>query len=196
MCPQVLMGQILARMKLKHWPFAQDSDNNDKRKQSTQNMRKLVFFLVFVSVYDAWTATPLIELTIDENGGIVFEQPREAIDATASNTSSVLWHQLLYLFLTLPMTLYGVIVLVKLRAAVRDKYGIPTGPLGRMEDFMYACFCNCCILSQMARQTADYDDEPASCCSPNGMKRRYSNPSSTTSTECSDDLSSIHEGPV
>jgi hypothetical protein len=69
------------------------------------------------------------------------------------------------------MTIGGFMVVVKLRAAIRQQYDIPTGPLGRCEDLVCVCCCHCCVMSQMARQTADYDgDEPASCCSMNGIQ--------------------------
>lgn len=81
-------------------------------------------------------------------------------------------HELVYLLLTLPSTIYGLWVVVKLRAAIRAKYDIPTGSLGRMEDGCYVFWCNCCVMSQMARQTADYNFVGASWCSPNGIQQR------------------------
>ena len=110
--------------------------------------------------------------------------------SSRSNSNNIFYHQLLYLLLSLPMTIYGLLVIVKLRIAVRFKYGIPTGRLGHLEDWIYAIFCNCCILSQMARQTADYDHkEPASCCTPNGIQQQQqlddcSDDSITTTSRC------------
>ena len=69
----------------------------------------------------------------------------------------------------MPAMIYGIIVAVKLRTAIRVKYGIPTGNLGEMEDLCYVLFCNCCVMSQMARQTTDYTFGKASCCSVNGL---------------------------
>jgi Cys-rich protein (TIGR01571 family) len=154
LCPQVLLGQVLTRMKMT-WLANPAASKSTLRS----TFRKIMVCLVVFSLYDALMAPPLVQFAVDENGELTIQQNEYQF-----------WHQVFYVILSLPMTIYGLIVVVKLRAAIRAKYGIPTGRMGRMEDFCCVCCCNCCVISQMARQTADYDDEPASCCSPNGMR--------------------------
>lgn len=154
LCPQILLGQILTRMKM---TWLANPTNTKSSFQST--FQKAFILLIIFTLYDSFVAPPMIEFSVDENGVVIF-QPR----------ASQNWYQILYIILSVPMTVYGVMVVVKLRAAIRAKYGIPTGRLGKLEDFCCVCCCNCCVISQMARQTADYNDEPASCCSPNGMR--------------------------
>ena len=159
LCPQVLLGQILIRMKMT-WLVG---DAASKSAFPRNSFRKIMFFLIALSLYDAFVTPPLIELSVDENGDLSLHQ----------NDYSF-WHQVLYILISLPMTIYGLLVVVKLRSAIRAKYGIPTGRLGRMEDVCCVCCCNCCVISQMARQTAEYGEEPASCCSPSGLQQRES----------------------
>jgi Cys-rich protein (TIGR01571 family) len=112
-------------------------------------------------------APPLFEFDFDEKTGeIIFVKNRLNEPIT---TNPLLWHQFLYIILSIPMTVWGLLVVVRLRKAIRTKYNIPTGWLGKYEDFLCVCLCNCCTLSQMARQTMDYKTERASCCSPNGV---------------------------
>ena len=155
LCPQILLGQILTRMKMT-W-LAKPAG----AKSTLQSVTSKIFLcLVMFSIYDAFVAPPMFEVTVAENGEVIFH-----------HNIQQRWHQVYYVLLSLPMSLYGVLMVVKLRAAIRSKYGIPTGRLGRLEDCCYVCCCNCCVMSQLARQTADYDDVPAAWCSPNGMKR-------------------------
>jgi Cys-rich protein (TIGR01571 family) len=155
LCPQVLLGQILMRMNM-NWLAT--SSNSKEGFQKT--FRKILIVLIIFSLYDAFMAPPLFELNLNEKGELM-----------VSSRNEYPWHQLFYVLLSLPMSIYGIVIVVKLRAAIREKYGIPNGRFGKMEDFFCICFCNCCAMAQMARQTADYDDEPAACCTPNGMRR-------------------------
>lgn len=158
LCPQIILGQILTRMRMT-WLA-----NSDISKSTCQTaIPKIMLCVLFVSLYEAFMGPPLVEDTSVTNGKLELYQ-----------NGYPFWHQVFYIAISLPMTIYGLILVVKLRSAIRAKYGIPTGFLGKMEDFCCVCFCNCCTVSQMARQTADYEDEPASCCSPNGMIREHS----------------------
>jgi Cys-rich protein (TIGR01571 family) len=188
LCPQILLGQLLVRMNMTQRmvqnPFQNskdgDENNNNKSKNTVDNdsssnnsssstaasiqsaFRKIMVLVILLSLYDALVAPPLFEVEMDEDTGEV---------SIVRGGGFPVWHQLLYLLLSFPMTVWGVMVVVRLRAAIRHKYRIPTGRLGPCEDFVCVCCCNCCVMGQMARQTADYDgDEPASCCSPNGIR--------------------------
>merc|ERR1711862_159791 len=52
---------------------------------------------------------------------------------------------------------YTLYVAIKARKAIRERNGIPTKNCGSLEDCCCVYFCGCCTISQMARQTADYD---------------------------------------
>ncbi|KAG7337558.1 PLAC8 family domain containing protein [Nitzschia inconspicua] len=185
LCPQILLGQLLVRMKMTwiiHNPFqkisntdnsvgsASDGNNNNNNNPNSQTtassiqsvFRKIMVLAVLLSLYDATMSPPLFDLQMEEDTGEF---------TIVQGIGFPVWHQILYLLLSLPMTVWGIVVVVRLRAAIRHKHNIPPGRLGQCEDFLCVCCCNCCVMSQMARQTADYDgDEPASCCSPNGIR--------------------------
>jgi len=59
------------------------------------------------------------------------------------------------------------------RYYIRNKYNIPTykccGCSGECEDVCCAFFCNCCVITQMARHTADYDTYNGYCCTKTGL---------------------------
>lgn len=155
MCPQILLGQILTRLNMT-W-LARPSVPKSPMQSL---MAKIFLFFLLLSIYDAFITPPLFEVTVNEKGEMILHQNLQHR-----------WHQMMYILLSLPMTIYGAMVVIKLRAAIRSKYGIPTGRLGRMEDCCYVSCCNCCVISQLARQTADYDEEPAAWCSTTGMQR-------------------------
>jgi len=65
---------------------------------------------------------------------------------------------------------YMLIVMSKLRTAVRQRYKIPEHQqCGGCEDFCCVLFCSCCTISQLARQTAMYSQRRAVPCSSTGL---------------------------
>lgn len=149
------------------------------------SIQSLMMVLILFSIYETLMAPPLFQIHVDEKGEsqFILSTPSASASPTSSPSSLhvgylVLCHQILYVVMSIPMTIYGFFVLVRLRAAIRTKYGIPPGILGKMEDFWCVCCCNCCVLSQMARQTVNYDEERAACCSTNGIITKTSSSSS------------------
>ena len=57
------------------------------------------------------------------------------------------------------------------RIYVGKEYRISSQCCGKYEDFCCIFFCNCCVVSQMARHTADCHSQPATCCSKTGLRR-------------------------
>lgn len=69
-------------------------------------------------------------------------------------------------------SLYFIFLLVKIRLSIRAKYGIPTQCCKRVwpaEDVCCALCCTCCVVTQMARHTADYNTYRGVCCSLTGL---------------------------
>jgi hypothetical protein len=123
--------------------------------------RKITILMVLLSLYDAMVSPPLFEVQLD---------PQSGVPQLVSHVSDLAWHQGLYLLSSVPMSIWGIWVMICLRRAVRKKYGIATGRLGQYEDCVCVTLCGCCVLSQLARQTADFEGQDrASCCSSNGI---------------------------
>jgi Cys-rich protein (TIGR01571 family) len=76
--------------------------------------------------------------------------------------------QCFYVLWTIALTSIAIYSVVQLRAAVRAKYGISPGRCGTCEDVCCVVCCHSCTLAQLARQTADYDEEEAHCCTVDG----------------------------
>lgn len=57
------------------------------------------------------------------------------------------------------------------RKFIRAKDFIPSHShcCGECEDFCCALFCNCCVITQLARHTADYNTYTSYCCTKNGL---------------------------
>jgi Cys-rich protein (TIGR01571 family) len=131
----------------------------ERAEKSSPTFRRITFLFIALCVMDLLLSPPLLEVKLDGQGDMIYVP-----------THSTLLKQLFFFFLSIPMSIYSLLLLVKLRAAVRSKYGIKTGILGRLEDLWCVCCCHCCTIAQLARQTADYEREPASCCSKNGLR--------------------------
>ena len=65
--------------------------------------------------------------------------------------------------------IYILIVAIKTRAYVRNKYAIPEQCCSGCEDCCLVFWCGCCSVSQMLRHTADYRSYNAACCTETGL---------------------------
>ena len=66
-------------------------------------------------------------------------------------------------------TIYSIYSLMRLRENVRAKYSIPTERCGSAEDMCCSMWCSCCVVSQIARHTGEYETYKGSLCSDTGM---------------------------
>ena len=66
----------------------------------------------------------------------------------------------------LSMAMYLLVVVTNARGYIRHKYSIPGDACW---DCCTSLWCTCCVVSQMARHTADYDSYTAACCTGNGL---------------------------
>jgi Cys-rich protein (TIGR01571 family) len=150
-CPEILLSQVLTRLNMT-WLA-------ERAERSSPTFRRITFLFIALCLVDTLLSPPLLDLQFDGQGGVSY-----------APSQSTMFKELFLFCLSIPMSIYSFIILVKLRAAVRNKYGIQTGMFAWLEDFWCVFCCHCCIIAQMARQTADYEQEPASCCSKNGLR--------------------------
>jgi Cys-rich protein (TIGR01571 family) len=69
-------------------------------------------------------------------------------------------------FVNTPFFCLTLLILVKVRIQVREKYGIPAR---ENEDCCCSLFCPCFVAAQMLRHTTDYDTYPSTCCTETGI---------------------------
>lgn len=66
--------------------------------------------------------------------------------------------------------LFLLFLIYKVRKHIRAKYDIPEERCKGCEDLCCSLCCGCCVVSQMARHTTDYDKAEAQCCSSRGVQ--------------------------
>ena len=147
----VLMAQVLTRLKLDM--FANEAPESEWRK----TFKKILVLFICYSVFSVVLTCPS-ETEVDDVGNIT------SIKSTCST-----FQQGLKSIVSFAFHFYTLIVLAKTRAAVRARYEIPVKNCGDMEDCCCAFWCGCCTVSQLARQTADYEQKRAVCCSETGL---------------------------
>jgi Cys-rich protein (TIGR01571 family) len=85
-------------------------------------------------------------------------------------TTLLYWYQYRYTLYQLVSWSFGIytwLILSKLRHAIRIRYEIPSHSI--WDDLCVSLWCGACAVAQMSRQTCDYDQQPAACCSPTGL---------------------------
>lgn len=150
--PQILMAQVLTRLKLDM--FANEAPEAEWRMTFKRILILIVFYFIFTSIFSC----PADEVEVGEDGNI-----------TVIESSCPTWQRSLSSVVTTAFFFYTLIVLVKTRGAVRARYEIPEKNCVGMEDCCCAFWCGCCTVAQLARQTADYDQKRAVCCSDTGL---------------------------
>ena len=148
-CPQILMAQVLTRLKM-NWLGDRAPEHEWK-----STFRTMLWIL---GAY--WILTMLLS-------------PSKS--AEASFLQSVL-----YRLLGWALTIYTLVVLTKVRRQVRLLFDIPIQSrlLGQGEDVCLSFWCGCCVVSQLARQTCDYDEEKAAWWSSTGLQSSSLGPTS------------------
>ena len=184
MCfPQILMGQVLTRMKLDCCGMP--------RGQAYKNTTRVWIFLTIFLIYQNfrwkdclgepstivwWSSLETIADELDDDDddddGIAdvreFRHQIHDVDSNYPPNSSCTSEKA-----DLLRTIHWVwfwtttIVLTRLRRIVRRAHGISKG--FPCEDFLCSVLCGCCTAAQLARQTANYKEQRAYCCTGTGM---------------------------
>lgn len=79
----------------------------------------------------------------------------------------------LYQILLFVYSVYMIYLVTKVRREVRKRNEIPEERCRGCEDVVCAAFCGCCTVSQLARQTADYDMDDGQFLTPDGLAPHY-----------------------
>jgi PLAC8 family len=156
-CPQILMAQVLTRLKL-DWMAQPGPDSAWQYTFRRIFTIVLVYWLIYLTM-----APPTSAYEYDEN----------------THTSVLLpgaypaWKNTVYTMSFWLFTVYTVIVMTRLRRQVRVRYDISVKYPAYMgdlwEDACVSIWCGCCSIAQLARQTADYDKEGAAYCTKTGL---------------------------
>jgi Cys-rich protein (TIGR01571 family) len=158
-CPPLALGQVMTRMRLD--PCA--SKTQGGVYWTAFKVLALVYFVFFATVQALTTLTTSYVASHTQIGeGNIVALP-----------VWVLCVQAVHHLLNLLFTVYVVFILTRTRAHVRRAYDIPEMPqIRRCEDCCCAFWCTPCVITQMARHTADYSTYRADCCSDTGLSER------------------------
>ena len=157
--PQLLNAQVMTRMKL-NWLGMEASD--DERKNTFRNVIILMIsYFILSNVFSV--PDPTFERT--EDGKFIITSPPPSAILVAINN-----------VINIAFSAYTIIVVMRTRKMIRERYRIPEEQCHGCEDLVCAFWCGCCTVAQMARHTADYKKEKAVCCTTNGLKRSSDHP--------------------
>lgn len=127
-CPLLLVGQVMRRFNLT-W----------SGKQGTSKQSRLVFLFILL----------IILMHSYYNTDSVFDEINDFNIQSALSVSSTIAALLLSL-----ISIYFIYIT---RYFIRQRYNIPESNCIGCEDLVCACCCQCCVASQMARHTTDYE---------------------------------------
>mmetsp|Transcript_43821 Transcript_43821/g.106263 ORF Transcript_43821/g.106263 Transcript_43821/m.106263 type:complete len:276 (+) Transcript_43821:290-1117(+) len=183
-CPLLLMGQVLTRLKMTWYGTSSSSSTAYRRTFWTV----LGIFITYCVASSSLSCPPeppsqgdIDELKSMIDDDSIITQIQQDIDQmTLDYEACPGWKPYVLSCIQCVMGLYTLVVMIRLRRAVRTAYRIPPrgccgGPSGdcgdvcAVEDCCCVFWCTCCTVSQLARQTADYDHIRAVCCSTTGL---------------------------
>jgi Cys-rich protein (TIGR01571 family) len=164
-CRPLAVGQIMTRVGLSATGKVIPHENRHAYWSAFKAIACI--FVVFI-VVDHILSTlitpyrPSMEPTIDDNG--------DYVPPDYSSVPTWVWVTLgIEYAVEFAFFLYMLIVLIRTRAYVRQRYNIPEQNCAGCEDCCCAFWAPCCTTLQIARHTADYDKYTAACCSETGL---------------------------
>jgi len=188
-CEPLALGQVMTRLHLTPCGRAAaapggrlgksilegDDGGKDCRGGSSSSSRrakrpfwtafKVLALLFFVDVavdqaFDYWI-DPYFEYDVDGDGNVVMENPHVPTWVLALIGVRAVMRFAFFV--------YVLVLTIRTRSYVRDRYRIPETRCKGCEDCCFAFWLPCCTITQMARHTADYDTYAAACCTETGL---------------------------
>jgi len=157
-CPLILLGQVMTRLRL-NWigdlvPYG----------EKVNTLPVMVFITLFFVI---WSLISSPSMSAEDLENINADDYDTLTEATADiiDDSSNSWNNLC-------INLHFAVVLFlawKVRKYIRTKNQIPEKNCVGCEDFCCSFWCAACVVSQVARQTADYDQEAGQFCTTTGI---------------------------
>lgn len=159
-CSFLLMGQIMTRLKLNYLANPAPADETSNLVSPAGETSNLVSprpagktsntYMILVCITAAYAVVQILFPPTDPT------DPEQ----TPSPIGSLL---------NFGFMLFMLLIVTKVRKLVRQQQGIPESNCVGCEDCCCAFWCGCCTVSQLARQTTNYDIEEARFFSSNGL---------------------------
>jgi len=158
--PMVLMGQLLTRMKITWLGDRSTPPSEEYKKTFCTVVTIWICYIVICSFF--YCPRTVQTTTIDNKLGDIFGN-------MIADDDCPLWKQNVVNIITIVFGLYTLIVMIRLRMAIRTKYNIPEDCCIGCEDCCCIFFCGCLSSIQMAHQTTNYEEVRAICCNSTGL---------------------------
>lgn len=163
-CRPIALGQVMTRMKL-DWSA---TPLNGRQAVLSAFKVMVLTFVVYMAIDTTFDVVlfPYFTGEYDEATG-EFVIPQN-IPTWATSLDMI------QQFFSLIYAIFILVILMRTRAHIREKYQIPEENCQGCEDCCCSIFCSACTICQMARHTADYSQQgySASCCSETGLDPR------------------------
>ena len=137
-----------------------------KRFRYWTTFKFLLVLVIISNILDQILSTltdPYVDTQISDDGAIIAPPP-------APGWAIAL--VVVRLALQLVFYCYVIVLMMRTRAYIRQRFAIPEHACRGCEDCCYAVFLPICTVTQMARHTADYDITPAACCTDTGLSEQ------------------------
>lgn len=169
LCPQILAAQIMTRLRL-NWL----ADPVSSEQGSTRTFARVALIVTLYWILSTVTAPPVpVDVQAEDDVTAMLIEVRNDLPQP-SCLRFIFYHTV-----SIAFGVYTLVILTKLRHRVRRLYQIPPKQYFvcmnsdpneiALDDCCMAFWCGCCSVAQLARQTADYSQEPAACCSSTGL---------------------------
>lgn len=148
-CRPLLLAQVMERMRLTPLGFLVGS--KQKMPQTTKIVAGIWCFCLFIQ--------HVLNFIIQQDEG----QQDKGYYYYGTSSPAILVTSMAISFV---FVLWLVFISMNTRRTIRNTYSIPGSSC---EDCLTSTFCGCCVVTQMARHTGEYEKHPGNCCSKTGL---------------------------
>jgi Cys-rich protein (TIGR01571 family) len=164
-CRPLAIGQIMTRMGLSATGKVIPPESRGAYASAFKVIACL--FLLFLAV-DHTLSFVVMPYNEDMNGTI--DADGNSVPPNYANVPVWAWIALgIQYAVEIGFGIYMLVVLIRTRSHVRQRYSIPEQSCSGCEDCCCAFWLPCCTTLQIARHTADYDTYHAACCTETGL---------------------------
>jgi Cys-rich protein (TIGR01571 family) len=162
-CRTCALGQVMTRMKLNAWARPLSAGHSPKRSAC----KIILFWSVLFSVLNFILQRVIVNNSNRYDGDDNIDNSNQ--DTETNDPGWVVFLSIMRSLTEVAFVLYVLILTIRTRQYIRQKYTIPETRCHGCEDCCCSFWCAPCVTCQLLRQSADYRLYPASCCSEDGL---------------------------
>jgi Cys-rich protein (TIGR01571 family) len=178
-CPHLLAAQVATRLR-RDWfgeSLKEEGEGEGAAQEQNKTFPRVLLIVLLYWIGTTLTAPPTSVVSLlSTDAGVQIEVDAQSLMLEKEGiVEESFWRTLIYQLFSLLFGAYTLVFFARLRNAIRRKHQIPNhicncrGRNSIIEDAFVSFFCACCSVAQMARQTAEYESNPAACCTRTGI---------------------------